>query len=240
MKVTQALRDEFAPYGQLRVALNHGNRVLLRRDRQGRPQGIPVDLAKALSDWLGLGLEFVEFGRAGEVTASAGEDRWDVSFLAVDPKRAESIDFTQPYMRIDGRYLASAACTAQDARKLVLSAAKVGTVQGSAYTLTLQRNPGAEHLVIYPDFGSMMVALDGGDVSAVAGIGDVMLSEASLRPGARVLSQPFMEIHQAMAIVKGRPQASKALQDFLRVLARTGTIGEVLERHGVSRAHGLT
>lgn len=234
MDVTQALRDEIAPYGRLRVALNHGNRVLLGRDRLGRPQGISVDLAQALVDWLGLGLEFVEFDRAGDVTAAAREDLWDVGFLAIDPERAEIIDFTSPYVGIEGRYLASASCTVRDAGELVSSASKVGTVRGSAYTLTLQRKPGSDHLVVYPDFGSMMAGLEAGEVCAVAGIGDVMAREASWRPGARVLSPPFMEIRQALAIVKGRPKALDAVQQFLLDLARTGTIGEILERHGVS------
>lgn len=236
MTVTPALRQQFAPQGDLRVALNHGNRILVGRDDQGQPQGISVDLAQRLADWLGVTPRFVEFDRAVDVSSSATEKLWDICFLAVDPKRAEVLDFTDPYVRIEGRYLAAAGCVARDAAELVASGAKVGTVDGSAYTLTLQRKPGAENLVIYPDIHAMLAALDAGEVTAAAGIGDVMAAEATTRPGSRVLSPPFMEIRQAMAIVKGRPEAAEALKTFITHLARTGKTGDILERHNVARS----
>ena len=51
-----------------------------------------------------------------------------------------------------------------------------------------------------------------------------------------VLGMPFMQIRQAMAIVRGRPDASAYLRDFVQRLARAGTTGDILERHGVARA----
>lgn len=237
--VGPSLRAQFAPKGVLHVALNHGNRLLVGRDADGQPQGITVDIAQLLANWLGVGLSFMEYDRAADVSAAATGNQWDVCFLAVDPERAKTIAFTDPYVRIDGCYLAAAGCAARDAGELVSSGGKVGSVHGSAYTLTLQRKPGAEHLVIYPDIVAMLAALDRGEVSAAAGIGDVMRSEATLRPGARVLSPPFMEIRQAMGIVRGRSDAAAALGHFIRDLARTGVIGDILERHGLARSCAL-
>lgn len=230
------IKHQYAPHGTLRVALNHGNRILVGRDARNAPVGISVDLARLLADTLGRPLKFVEFDRAVDVSSSATGDLWDVCFLAVDPKRAETIDFTAPYIRIEGRYLAAPGCEATDADALVHSGAPVGTVKGSAYTLTLERKPGAEHLKVYEDIHTMLAALDAGTVSAAAGIGAVMEEESQGRPGSRVLSPPFMEIRQAMAIVKGRPLAAAHLKDFIATLARDGTVGDILERHGVSRA----
>jgi polar amino acid transport system substrate-binding protein len=230
-----SLTAEYAPTGTLRVALNHGNRILVSRAADGSPQGISVDLARALGAELSLPVEFVEYERAVDVSDSATAGAWDVCFLAVDPKRAEVLDFTHPYVRIEGRYLAGPDCTAATSDELVASGAPVGTVEGSAYSLTLQRKAGAEHLVVFPDIYAMLAALDAGQISAAAGIGDVMDAEAALRPGARTLRPPFMEIRQAMAIVKGRPQAAAHLRDFLAQLTATGGVGDILEVHGVSR-----
>ncbi len=226
---------EYAPDGVLRVALNHGNRILAGRDASGAPKGISVDLATLIADRLGLPLRFVEYERAADVSGSAADGAWDLCFLAVDPKRAETLDFTLPYVAIEGRYLAGPSCAAADADALVASGVPVGTVEGSAYTLTLERQAGAEQLVRFPDIHAMLAALDGGAIPAAAGIGDVMAAEAALRPGARVLSPPFMEIRQAMAIVKGRPKAARDLTDMLAGLARSGAIADILERHGVAR-----
>lgn len=226
----------YAPTGELRVALNHGNRILVGRKADGSPYGISVDLAHAVATEIGAPLRFVEYERAVDVSNSASGDAWDVCFLAVDPKRAEVLDFTAPYVRIKGCYLAGPDCRAVDAKDLVDSKAAVGTVDGSAYTLTLSRLPGAERLVTYPDIHAMLRAFDAGEVQAVAGIGDVMAQEAKTRPGTRVLAPPFMEIRQAMAIVQGRPEAATHLQTLLATMARDGRVGDILERHGVSRS----
>ena len=232
---SQDLLSDYAPTGVLRVALNHGNRILVGRDGSGAPCGISVDLATLVAGRLGLPLRFVEYDRAADVSGAAADGVWDLCFLAVDPKRAETLDFTLPYVAIEGRYIAGPECDAADAAALVASGAPVGTVEGSAYTLTLERQAGADHLVRFPDIHAMLAALDAGDVAAGAGIGDVMAAEAALRPGARVLSPPFMEIRQAMAIVKGRPRAALHLDDMLAGLARSGAIADILERHGVAR-----
>lgn len=235
MSGADELKNQYAPQGTLRVALNHGNRILVGREADGTPVGISVDLARALAETLDLPLRFLEFDRAVDVSSSATDDRWDICFLAVDPKRAETIDFTAPYIRIEGRYLAAPGCDATDAEALAQSSLPVGTVKGSAYTLTLERKPGAENLRVYEDIHAMLAALDAGEVNAAAGIGAVMEAESQSRLGSRVLSPPFMEIRQAMAIVKGRPLASAHLKTFVTELARNGRVGDILERHGVSR-----
>lgn len=236
MTVARDILEQYAPRGGvLRVALNHGNRVLVGRNENGEAFGISVDLAKMLAENLGLPLRFVEFERAVDVSSSATDDVWDVCFLAVDPKRAQTIDFADPYVRIEGNYLASAASKAADAGQLVESGAKVGSVEGSAYTLTLLRMPGAENLVMFHDIFAALEALDAGEVEAIAGIRQPMEAEAAQRPGSRVLQPAFMEIRQAMALPQGRPKAAAHLRSFLAECARSGAVGDILERHGVSR-----
>jgi polar amino acid transport system substrate-binding protein len=235
MSVSQETLAQFAPTSVLRVALNHGNRVLVGRDPDGTPIGISVDLANALADRLDLPVNFVSFERAVDVSSSAGDDLWDICFLAVDPKRAETIDFTEPYVRIEGNYLASAKARAVDAIELVATGAKVGTVEGTAYTLTLQRKPGTENLILYDDIHAALAALDAGEVDAIAGISQAMEDEATKRPGSRVLTPSFMEIRQAIAMPAGRPLASHYLRSTLAHFASTGLVGDTLERHGVSR-----
>jgi len=234
--VDRQLLKTLAPTGTLRVALNHGNRVLVSRDEAGNAQGITVDIAKALAAQLGLALTFVEKERAIDVSAAASHNLYDLCFLAVDPERARTLDFSAAYIRIEGSYLVAATCSSADAHALVSQGHKVATVEGSAYTLDLLRKPGAEHLVLYPDIDAALTALDRGQVAALAGIKDVMQVEAAKRAGARVVEPPFMEIRQAMAVPAGRPQAASLLTDFVAAMTGSGQMGEIFERHGVSSA----
>lgn len=232
--VTDELLRAFAPTGTLRAALNHGNRVLVSRSAAGEAEGITVDLARILAEQLKLPLEFVHHERAIDVSSTATDGLWDICFLAVDPKRAEVIRFTDPYIRIEGNYLASPNCIAPDAESLVRDGSAVGTVDGSAYTLYLKRQPGADRLRTYPDIHSALAGLNAGEVAAIAGIRAAMKIEAEMRPGARVLEPPFMEIMQAMGTPADRELAAEWLSDFVSELARSGKVGEILERHGIA------
>ena len=151
---------ELAPSGALRVALNHGNRVLVGRDEAGRAQGISVDLAHALGARLGVAPVFVEFDRAVDVAASAGSDVWDVCFLAVDPARAKAVSFTHPYIRIEGCYLVHAESPAREMGDISRLNLRIGAVEGSAYALHLARAPGAEGLLPFPTFAQAAAAFE--------------------------------------------------------------------------------
>ncbi|GGO53923.1 amino acid ABC transporter substrate-binding protein, PAAT family [Roseovarius pacificus] len=227
--------SELAPHQVLRVALNHGNFLLVGRDEYRKPVGISVELARDLAEHVGLSFEFIEFERAVDVASSAMDDVWDVCFLAVDPKRSETIAFTKPYVCIDGSYLAGPGCLAETAHELVASGATVGSVSGSAYTLKLARLPGSENVRPLENMKTAVEYLRSGRVDAIAGIRQAMMHEAEAVPGARVLQPPFMEIRQAMGTPHGRSLAISVVSDFLANAIGSGRVGDILERHGVSR-----
>ena len=230
---------ELAPSGALRVALNHGNRVLVGRDETGRAQGISVDLAHALGARLGVAPVFVEFDRAVDVAASAGSDVWDVCFLAVDPARAQAVSFTHPYIRIEGCYLVHAESPAREMADISRLNLRIGAVEGSAYALHLARAPGAEGLLPFPTFAQAAAAFNSRHIDGLAGIRQAMEEEAGLRPVARILEPPFMEIRHAMAVPVSRPLAHAHLSKFIADRTLDGTVTTILERHGISGSCAL-
>lgn len=195
--------------------------------------GISVDLARVVAAHLCTQPIFVEYDRAGDVAASALEDAWDLCFLAVDPQRAETIDFTQPYIRIEGSYLIRTHGLASTPEEVVERGLRIGSVRGSAYSLHLARQPGAEHLILFPSMADAVAALDTGDVDGLAGIRKAMDEISGLRCDAQVLHQPFMEIRQAMGLPKGRTRAHAHLCKLLTKLAQDGVISSILESNGV-------
>src|SRR5262245_38317869 len=102
--------NELAPNGTLRAAINYGNTVLAQKDpKTGEARGVAVDRARELAWRLQVPLDIVPYDAAGKVTADARSNRWDVAFFAVDPKRAEDVEFTAPYVIIEGGYAVPAA-----------------------------------------------------------------------------------------------------------------------------------
>src|SRR5882724_11837791 len=102
--LTPEVLKDLAPTGKLRAAINLGNPVLAQGTAEA-PGGVTVDLARELARRAGLPLEFVIFKSAGKVFESAGGGTWDVAFIAFEPVRARQLEFTPPYVLIEGTYM---------------------------------------------------------------------------------------------------------------------------------------
>jgi ABC-type amino acid transport substrate-binding protein len=94
------MSDETLP--TLRFAINLGNAVLASLTPDGQPAGITVELAKDIARHLHCRPEFITYPAAGKVVEDAGQDIWDIAFLAIDPKREDRLRFTSPYITIKG------------------------------------------------------------------------------------------------------------------------------------------
>ena len=131
---------ELAPGGVLRAAINFGNIVLAQKDPAGgEPRGVSAELARALARRLGVAIDYVAFEAAGKVVEALKAGAWDVAFLAIDPVRSAGIDFTAPYVVIEGAYVVPASsplCAVEDVDR---DGVRVAVATGSAYDLYLSR-----------------------------------------------------------------------------------------------------
>lgn len=96
---------DLAPVGRLRAAINFGNPILAGRDAEGRPAGVSVDLAREAARELDLPVELVTFDAAGKVVEAVKAGQVDLAFVAIDPVRAADMEYTSPYVIIEGAYL---------------------------------------------------------------------------------------------------------------------------------------
>src|SRR5206468_7023798 len=97
---------ELAPSGALRAAINFGNPILAIKDAvTGEPRGVSVDLARELARRLGVPVKLVVYTAAGKVVDGLKNGEWDIGFVAIDPVRAADMDYSAPYVIIEGAYL---------------------------------------------------------------------------------------------------------------------------------------
>ena len=102
MTPSSAVLADLAPQGALRTAINYGNPVLAQRGADGQPAGVSAALAHALAERLGVPVQFSTYDAAGKVFAALEDDSWDLAFLAIEPVRAAQIDFSHPFVIIEG------------------------------------------------------------------------------------------------------------------------------------------
>src|SRR5262245_13894522 len=104
--VSDELRKEIAPTGTLRAMINYNNHMMVTRAAAtGELSGLAVDLSRELARRIGVPVEFIPVEAAGKITASAKNNVWDIGYLAIDPLRANEIDFTAAHVEIEGTYL---------------------------------------------------------------------------------------------------------------------------------------
>jgi polar amino acid transport system substrate-binding protein len=224
---------EFAPTGKLRAAINQGNSVLVQKDPGGgEPKGVTIMLAKELGKRLGVPVELVLFNAAGEVFAALKEKRWDIAFLAIEPVRAAEIDFTAPYVIIEGAYMVSKDSPLNTPADVDKKGIRIAVGKGSAYDLYLTRTiKNAEIVRASTGGGSASIDLFLKEkLDTAAGVRQPLAEYAKTNPNVRVMQQRFMAIEQAMGTPKGRDTAAKYLKSFVEEMKRSGFVADALKQ----------
>jgi len=232
--ISPSLHSELAPTGKLRVGINYGNPVLATRDpASGELRGVAVDLARELGSRTGLPIELVGFESAGQMVEGLKAGAWDVAFLAVDPGRAGEIDFTAPYIEIEGTYLVPAGSPLRAVGDVDRDGVRIGVSAKSAYDLFLSRSVQRAELIRAPDPNAAFELLVAGKVDVVAGVRQPLVTNAEKLPGSRVFDGRFMAIGQALGTPKGRDVAAEYLREFIEDVKASGLVARAIEKAGI-------
>ncbi|MGE5818592.1 MAG: ABC transporter substrate-binding protein [Deltaproteobacteria bacterium] len=232
--MTPSLRAHLAPAGRLRVGINYGNPVLATRDPgSGELSGVAVDLARELGKRVDVPVELVGFESAGQMVAGLKAGAWDVAFLAIDPGRAGEIDFTAPYIEIEGTYLVPAGSPLHTIADVDRAGVRIGVSANSAYDLFLSRSLQRAELVRAPDPSAAFELVVAGKVDVVAGVRQSLMANAEKLPGARVFAGRFMAIQQALGIPKGHDEGAQYLRQFIEDVKTLGVVARAIEKAGV-------
>lgn len=226
-----------APQGRIRAAINYGNPVLAQQDpATGAPRGVSAALARELGQRLGMPVEFVPFDAAGKVFDALKTGSWDVAFLAIDPVRAAGIDFTAPYVVIEGTYLVPAGSPLDSIEAVDRPGIRIAVGRGSAYDLYLTRALKQAQRIEAPSSAAALDLFLSDKLDAAAGVRQPLLAFAVSHPGVRVLPGRFMAIEQAVAIPKGRPAGARYLSGFVEEVKASGFVARALAESGQSEA----
>jgi polar amino acid transport system substrate-binding protein len=222
---------ELAPTGKLRAALNLGNGVLVQGSPQD-PRGVTVDLSRELARRTGLPLEFVTYEAAGKVFEALKTGAWDVAFFAIEPVRAADVDFTAPYVLIEGTYMVLKESPLKVVADVDRPGVRIAVGVGSAYDLYLTRTLKNATLVrAKTGGGRAMIDLFLADkLEAAAGVKQPLVEYAATDPEVRVMDGRFQVIEQAMGTPKGRIAAARYLRGFVEEMKASGFVADALKR----------
>jgi polar amino acid transport system substrate-binding protein len=228
---------EIAPTGSLRAVINLGNPILARKDAQGAPVGVSVDLAQALAAQLKLPLTLIPVNSAGQSVELVTQEKADVGFFAIDPVRGQGIAFTSAYVQIEGSYLVRQDSPLKGNDEVDRAAHRVVVGKGSAYDLFLTRELKQAQLVRAPTSPEVVSFFMAGICDVAAGVKQQLEFDARTTPGVRLLPGRFMVIDQAMGLPKSRPaSAHDVLSRFVTDMKASGFVAAALKRHQIEGA----
>ena len=234
----KVLKD-LAPTGKLRAAINLGNSVLAQKDdASGQPKGITPDLARELGRRLSVPVELVTYDAAGKVFDAASTGAWDIGFVAIEPVRAAMIEFSAPYVIIEGCYMVPKDSPLKANADVDRPGVRIAVGVGSAYDLYLTRTiKNATVTRASMGGGKAMIDMFVNDkLEAAAGVKQPLEAYAKDHPEVRMLGGHFMEIQQAMGTPKGRLAGAQYLRAFVEEMKASGFVAEAIKRSNQTAA----
>lgn len=220
-----------APTGTLRVAFFSAPIYGVKDDETGKLKGLGIDLGSELAKRLGVPFEPTPYRDLTELLESAKGGKWDVAVMTTDTKRAEVLDFSNPYLLVEQGYLVRAGAPIATMADVDKAGIKVGTVNKSQSFNRLSQLLKNANLVTVNNLAELEELLKSNKVDAIA-IGKTFLYRVSAKlPGSRVLDGSIVDETVAMGVVKGRnPAALVYVNKFIEDAKASGLVKTAIER----------
>jgi polar amino acid transport system substrate-binding protein len=229
---------ELAPTGKLRAAINLGNTLLVTgKSASGDPEGVAPDMAREVANRLGVPVAYVPYPRPGDLADDVATNKWDIGLIGADPKRAEKIAFTPPYVEIEATYLVPAGSPIKTFADVDRPGVRIVVSARSAYDLWLSRNIKHAELVRENSIEDCYKRFVEGRFEVLSGLRAILMSDAETLPGSRVLDGRFTTAQQAIGTASQNQAAVTFLRELVAEAISGGLVAQLIERH---RARGLT
>ncbi len=228
-------RAELTDPSTLRVGINLGNILLVTgKGADGTPEGVAPDLAAEAARRLGVAVSYRTYPMPGELADALERDEWDIGLIAVEPKRAETIAFCDPYVEIEGSYLVPPDSPLKTIADVDQPGVRIAVANRAAYDLYLSRSLKHAELCRATGLGGAFGLFVDEKLDALAGLKPALLENAEKLPGSRVLEGNFSTVGQAIG-TKPQNTALKAfLDDFTADVKASGLVAGLIDRHGVT------
>ena len=230
-----ALKDEIAPTGKLRVAIAispAGGAFWSTKTGNGFA-GVPVDLGKAMAEQLGVPVEYVAHNNSGQIVDAASKGTWDITFLPKDPEREGRMSFGPIYEVADATYIVKPGSPVTNFATLDQAGIKVAAVNNTTTMRGAIAHLKNAKVTGYQTYDEIFGLLKGGEIDAFALSRDQLNAMATQIPGTRVLDETFKQTVTAVAVPRDRPNSLAFAVKFLNEAIANGTLRKAYDNNGL-------
>jgi polar amino acid transport system substrate-binding protein len=231
-----ALKDEIAPTGRLRVAIaisTAGGAFWSNKSGAEGYSGVPVDLGREMAAQFGIPVEYVAYQNSGQITDAAANRAWDVTFLPRDAVRMTRMGFGPIYQVTDATYIVRAGSPVTNFQTLDRPGVRVA----AEYNTTTMRGAIAHlknaKVIEYQTFDEVFALLKNGEIDAFALSRDQLNDMARKIPGTRVLDETFKQTVTAVAVPLDHPLALAFVTRFMTDAISNGMLRKAFDNNGL-------
>ncbi len=202
-------------------------------DEQGKPAGIGVDLARALAASMQRELKIENTPFDSLITAlKTGRVDLVVSSMTATPERAESIDFSEPYIRTGIAILANAKTDIRGVGDLDRPGRIVVTKTGTTGYLYAKGHFKQATVRVLPEEANCALEVSQGKADAFLFDQMAVYQHARKYPATtRALLEPFQRENWAIGIRKGNEELRTQVNAFLRDFRGSNSLEALGEKY---------
>lgn len=199
----------------------------------GAPEGIYVDVARALASRIGVEFLLVERRTPAEAVAALNAGACDLASLGFDPARAPLVGgFSPPFMRVEYTLMLPAGSPIRSIAEADRRGMRIAVVRDHASTLALRRILWHAEQVGVDTPDDAFELMRGRRVDAWASVRPVLLHYSRQLSGARVLEESYGANLPAWVVAKGQEARLAYVSEFVAYAKASGLVQQAIERFG--------
>lgn len=231
-----ALKDEIAPTGKLRVAIaiSPAGGAFWCTRTEGGYAGVPVDLGNEMGRQLSLPVEFVAHQNSGQITDAASKGTWDITFLPQDAERMTRMSFGPVYEVADATYIVKPNSPVTNFATLDQPGVKVAAVNNTTTMRGAIAHLKNAKVTGYQTYDEIAGLLKAGEIDAFALSRDQLNAMAKKIPGTKVLDETFKQTTTAVAVPLNHPLSLAFATKFMTEATTDGVLRKAYDDNGLT------
>ena len=240
MFVSDVVKQQLAPTGVLRAGINLSNFLLVSSTAaDGSPKGISPDIANLVASTLDLPCELVCFERPGKLADAVNQDVWDIGNIAFEAERAQTLDFSHPYVVIEANFLVRHGDDFLTNYDVDRAGTKIAVSERSAYDLWLTDHFSQAQIIRASSIQAAHDLFFEKKVDVLASLKPKLLEDMANHSGLRIIDPPFTAVKQSIGLAKGKADSIAFLNALIAQSIENGWIAAQLELHGMTGKLGI-
>ena len=235
MFVSSVVKQQLAPTGVLRAGINLSNFLLVSGTAaDGSPQGISPDIANLVASTLGLPCELICFDRPGKLADAVNQNIWDIGNIAFEAERAQTLDFSHPYVVIEANFLVRHDDNFLTNDDVDRAGIKIAVSERSAYDLWLTDHFSQAQIIRASSIQAAHDLFFEKKVDVMASLRPKLLEDMANHSGLRMIDPPFTAVKQSIGVAKGKADSIAFINALIAQSIENGWIAAQLEVHGMT------